>query len=223
MFSKFFKNDNGRKSLIKKYKQYRNIGKNFSQKVLEKFTDQQSLLAISKLMGISEGKTLVLDSEEELNFIMDFSLFEYQVQGKTFLQRYKEENLQLEEKEAQLLEAKLSAYSSLFKIIKVQPADATITLRDIFNNGKEVKIIDINFSRTARPGLLMFTRIVPFPDFNMTSGIFFIFPEHSEKSLLKRYKVMKIRVKSDNESVQKYIAFFKLNRKEGLEAKTADI
>jgi hypothetical protein len=223
MFRKLFPGDDSQKSLIRKYKQYRNIGKNFSQKVLEQFTDQQSLLAISKLMGISEGKTLVLDSEEELNFIMDFSLYEYQVQGKTFLQKYKEENLQLDEKEAQLLEAKLSAYSSLFKIIEVQPANATITLSDIFNHGKEVKIIDINFSRTARPGLLMFTRIVPFPDFNMTSGIFFIFPEHSEKSLLKRYKVMKKKVKSDNESVQKYIAFFKLNRKEGLEAKTINI
>ncbi len=223
MFRQLFQRDKNKQSLIKKYKQYRNIAEKFSHKVVEKYTDEKSMLVVSKLLGIREGKTLVLQSDEELNFIMDFSLYEYQVQGKTFLQRYKEDNLELDDKEAELLEAKMSAYSSLFKIVEVDPANISVTLRDILNDDKEVKITDINFSKTAIPGLLMFTRIIPLSEFNVTSGMFCIFPEHSQKSLLKRYKIMKKKVKSDNESIQKYVAFFKLNRKEGLEAQTRDI
>ena len=223
MFPKFFQGDDRKKPLLKKYKQYRNLGKDFCQEIIEKFTDKHSLLAVSKLMGIGQGETFVLDSEEEVGFIMDFSLFEYQVKGKTFLQRYKEENPELNEDEANLLEAQLLAYSSLFKIMETDPANAIVVLNDILNDDKEVKIIDINLSRTGRLGLLMFTRIVPFPDFNMTSGMFCLFPENSQRSLLKRYKIMKKKVKSDNESIQRFIAFFKLNRKEGLDLKTVDI
>jgi hypothetical protein len=223
MFTKFFQGDETQKSPIKKYKQYRNIGKDLSQKILEKFTDEQSLLVVSKLLGIRQGKTLVLDSEEELNFIMDFSLFEYQAKGKTFLQRYKEETPELNEKEADIIEAKLLSYTSLFKILETDPAHASVTLGDILNDGKPVTILDINLSRSARPGLLIFTRIVPFSEFNMTSGMFCLFPENSERNLLKRYKIMIKKVKSEIESVRRFVAFFKLNRTEGLEAKTADI
>lgn len=223
MIPKFFSGDESQKSLVKKYKQYRKIGKDFSQKILEKFTDKQSLLAVGKLMGIAPGKTLVFDSEEEMHFVMDFSLFEYQVQGKSFLERYKEENPELNEQEAKLLEAQLSAYTSLFKIRETSPANATVTLEDLFNDGQEVKFLDINLSRTAKPGWLIFMRIVPFPDFNMSSGMFCLFPKNSEKYLLKRYQIMRKKVKLERESVQRFIAFFKLKRKEGLEIKTVDI
>lgn len=223
MLSNFFQGDKHQKFLINEYKQYRKIGKDFTQRILEKFTDEQSLLGVGKLMGIVQGKTFVFDLEEEVSCLMDFSLFEYKVKGKSILQRYKEENPDLNEKEAKLLEAQLLAYTSLFKIIETEPRLGSITLADLLNDDQEIKVLNINLSRTARAGLLIFTRIIPFPDFNMSSGIYFAFPENSERALLKRYKIMRNKVKSNSESAQRFIAFFKLNRKEGLEGKTADI
>ena len=222
MSTKFFQGDESQKSLIKKYQQYRNIGKDLTQKIFQEFTDSQSIQAVAKLMGIWQRGTLILESDEEFNFIMDFSLFEYFVKGKNFIQRYQEENSELDEKESEMLEAQFLSYTSLFKILETEPANARMTLGDLFNDNQEVEIININLSQTARPGLLMFTRILPFSDFNMASGMFGIFPENSERHLMKRYNIMRKRVKSEIESVQRFIAFFKLNRTEGLETKTTE-
>jgi hypothetical protein len=222
MSTKFFQGDESPKSLIKKYKQYQSIGKDLSQKIFQEFSDSQSIRAVGKLMGIWHGGTLVLESEEEFNFIMDFSLFEYLVKEKNFIQRYQEENSELDEKESEMIEAQLLSYTSLFKILETEPANASVKLGDLLGDGQEVKVINVNLSRTAKPGLLMFTRVIPFPDFNMTSGMYCIFPEDSARRLLKSYKIMHRKVKSEIESAQRFIAFFKLNRREGLEIRTTD-
>ena len=84
MFTSWSKADKDQKIRIRKYQQYRGNAQKLSEKVIEKFTDNQSLKVVGKLLGITEGTTVVLDSEEELNFVMDFSIFEYQVEGKNF-------------------------------------------------------------------------------------------------------------------------------------------
>ena len=224
MFTSWSKADKDQKIRIRKYQQYRGIAQKLSEKVIEKFTDNQSLKVVGKLLGITEGKTVMLDSEEELNFVMDFSIFEYQVEGKNFVQRYQEdETAKKTEIETEILAAQGLSYTSLFKITETDPVNATITLSDLLNNNQELKIININLSRTAYPGLLIFTRIEPFADFNAASGMYALFPEVSERSLLKKMKIMMRKVKSDVESVQRFVAFFKLNRKEGLMTKTAEV
>lgn len=211
------RNNQGEKLLLKKYKQYRKLSRELAEKILERYTDEKSLKTASQLMGIREGNTLVLESEDEVAFLMDFSLFEYLVEGKNFIQRYLEEEAEISETERSLLQAKLSNYTSLFEIVEANGKTAQVKLKDLLESSPEITILDINMSRTARPGLLIFTRIVPYPDFNMTSGMFCLFEARTSKTLLKRFKVMKKRVKSDSESIQRFIAFFKLNRKEGLE------
>jgi hypothetical protein len=224
MFTSWSKADKDQKIRIQKYQQYRGIAQKLSEKVIEKFTDNQSLKVVGKLLGITEGKTVMLDSEEELNFITDFSLFEYQVEGKNFVQRYQEdETAKKTEIEMEILTAQSLSYTSFFKITETDPVNATVTLSDLLNNNQELKIININLSQTAYPGLLIFTRIEPFADFNVSSGMFALFSGDSERSLLKKMKIMMRKVKSDLESVQRFVAFFKLNRKEGLMTKTAEV
>lgn len=224
MFTSWSKAHKDQKIRIQKYQQYRGIAQKLSEKVIEKFTDDQSLKVVGKLMGITEGKTVMLDSEEELNFIMDFSLFEYQVEGKNFVQRYQEdETAKKTEIEMEILTAQSLSYTSFFKITETDPVNATVTLSDLLNNNQDLQIININLSRTAYPGLLIFTRIEPFADFYAASGMFALFSGDSERSLLKKMKIMMRKVKSDVESVQRFVAFFKLNRKEGLMTKTAEV
>jgi len=224
MFTSWSKADKDQKIRIRKYQQYRGIAQKLSEKVIEKFTDNQSLKVVGKLLGITEGKTVMLDSEEELNFVMDFSIFEYQVEGKNFVQRYQEdETAKKTEIETEILAAQGLSYTSLFKITETDPVNATVTLSDLLNNNQELKIININLSQTAYPGLLIFTRIEPFADFNVSSGMFALFSGDSERSLLKKMKIMMRKIKSDSESVQRFVAFFKLNRKEGLMTKTAEV
>jgi hypothetical protein len=225
MFQNPFRNSGTRNlnPTVVAYKEYKNTAKNLVQEIIEYYTDEKALNYTSQLMGIKHGKELLLESEEEINFLMDFMVYEYQVDGKNFLERYLNSGQDLNLKETEIIKAKLSAYTSLFEIFETDANSATVTLIDQLNAGEVVKILDINLSKTASPGILLFTRIIPCKDFNTTSGIFAIFSGKSLKALLKKYKVMKSRVKSDRESVQRFIAFFKINRTEGLDVETIDV
>lgn len=220
MFQNIFRAKSPESLLIEEYKKYRNEAKKLSEIILAKYNDGQSLDTVTRLMGIRHGKSIIVDSDEELNFIMDFSLYEYRVDGKNFLERYQLSNPELNPNESNVLTAKLSAYTSLFKFIDTDPASATILLSDLLNNGKEVILMDTNLSQTAKPGYSMFTRLVPFNDLNMSSGMFCVFPETYERALLKEYKSKMKKVKSDIESQQKFMAFYKLSRTKGMDTMT---
>lgn len=216
MSIQFSPNHDDEASIVKKYREYRKVTKDLVQTVLEKFVDNQSLRFAGRLMGILQQKTFMLESEEDMDFVMDFCLFEYQINGKNLWQRYQEEVAAPSEIEAEIIQASLLAYSSLFTILETDPEHGSVTLLDLFNDGKEIQIIDINLSETAEDGFIIFVRIIPFADFNMTSGIFCVFPENAERSLLKKIKIMMKKVKSEMESVQRFVAIFKLNKKIGL-------
>ena len=64
---------------------------------------------------------------------------------------------------------------------------------------------------------MIFTRLVPLPDFNITGVFGFPFNEHLEEELLKEYKHIAKRVKSSDESIKRYLAFFKLFKRHGIE------
>jgi hypothetical protein len=149
MFKNIFRPTSPDNLLIEEYKKYRNSAKKLSEVILSKYTDNQSLETITRLMGVRHGKSIIMDSDEELNFLMDFSLYEYRVDGKNFLERYQESNSELDQNEAKIIAAQLLAYTSLFKIIDTNPSNATLLLSDLLNNGQEIKLMDINLSTTA--------------------------------------------------------------------------
>jgi hypothetical protein len=223
MTPKFLYSNKNRKQLISKYKQYRKIATDLTDKIAEELTTPEDLRAVGRLMGILREKTFVFESEEEFNFLNDFRLFEYLSDGKNFIQRYQEKEYQLDEKQTEVINASILSYTSLFKIIKADPESATITLNDLLNNEQEIEIININLSQTAQIDLLIFTRIMPFSDFNMTSGMFCLFPKNSERFLLKQVRITMKTVKSEIGSIRRFIAFFKLNRKKGLRTNTIEI
>jgi len=94
-------------------------------------------------------------------------------------------------------------------------------LADRLQQREDLPLIDMMFSRTAAPGMLLFTRVVPLAGMNMTAGIAFAFPGGSEAHLLRRYKRLGKRVKADTEAARRLVAFFQLNRTEGIEVSFA--
>jgi hypothetical protein len=87
------------------------------------------------------------------------------------------------------------------------------------NKKDNIKLIDIAFSKTAIIGLLLFIRLVPFKDFNMTSGVSFVFPEDLKENLLRRYKKLSKKVESDSDSIKRFVSFFRLNKIGGMEVR----
>ncbi len=207
-------------NLIGKYKKYRKTSMQLIDKILDSYINRDIMQYSGELLGIWDNGVLIFDDENEIDVIMDFVLNEYRINNKNFIEIYRDEVGWRNKREKEILEAFISAYTSLFRIVAISESENTLILHDILNKKYNIKLIDIAFSQTAFPGLLFFIRLVPFKDFNMTSGISFVFPGKLKKYLLREYKRLSKKVKSNNESVRRFVAFFKLNRIYGIETRT---
>ncbi len=204
--------------LVKKYKKYRQTGQKLHSQVHEIGLKDEAFEEATALLGIRKGKTIVLENENEVASVMDFALYDCRWQGKSAVERYQEEVGGKTAIERDLLTGILSAYTSLFRIESVRKAERTLTFTDLLADGSDpVQIIDVGFSETAVPGLLIFFRLVPLAEFNMSAGAAFVFPANRERYLLRQHKAIMRQVKSEDTAVQRYVAFFKLNQRVGLE------
>ena len=213
----FFK----KKRTVTKYQQYREIGKALNHKIIDRFVDRVIILSSGKYLGLvsrCKRNTLIFDNESESDALMDFAINEYNIDEKNAAQLYKE-NAELNDIESEILDALVKSYTSLFIITDVKERDNKLILADLLNkNNDPIEIIDIGLSLTAPVGLLMFLRVVPFADFNITGGFGFGFNGDLGDFLLREYKLRAKNVKSPSESIKRYVALFKLHRLYGIEA-----
>jgi hypothetical protein len=218
--NKLFKKENTA-TVIEKYKEYRKVSRELNNKIIEKCLNPDVFKKSATLLGAARGDILVLDTEDEMNILMDFALREYKVNKQTTVEIYQEKIGGENEIEKEILDAFVSSYTSLFKIISISKAEKLLTLEDKLNQKENIKIIDRALSKSAAPGILVFIRIVPFKDFNMSAGILFAFYGELEKNLLKKYKLASKKVKSDSESIKRFVAFYKLSKTDGIQVRYA--
>lgn len=196
--------------VIEKYKKIREVGMPLNHKMIESCLSKEILFNSAKLLGIVQRDELIFENEEEMSVLMDFTLHEYKVNNKNAVQVYREKIGGQNEIENEILASLLSSYTSLFKVFGI--SENILLLRDILKKeDKLIKLIDISFSKTATPGMLLFTRAVPFNDFYRTSGISFAFRSDMEKYIIRRYGKISKKIKTGSDSMKRYISFFQLN------------
>jgi len=83
---------------------------------------------------------------------------------------------------------------------------------------EEIKLTDINHSKSATPGILLFFRLVPCEQFNMTSGVSMPFPGQVEEHLLTVVEQVNEKVTSHHKDVIRFRTFFEMYRKYGYNA-----
>ena len=207
---------------LNKYKQLREVGMRLSQEIPKIYSP--NLLEISRILGMTQGKEIVFEDEEEINFLIDFCLFEHLSEGQNILERYRADHPKLKPIDVLYLDMAKASYTSLFKVIDVNPKESTITVVDLLNEfDQPLSVINVNLSKTAIRDYVIFSRLLSNEELNCFSGMVAVFDEGSDRALLKRYKVMKNRIKSDRESVQRFVACFKLKRARGKRVVTRSI
>lgn len=174
---------------------------------------------IARLLGIKHGGNVVLESEEEINFMIDFYLNEYDYQGQNFYEQYREEHPNIDERQVAYLDAAQQSYTSFFEIVDIQVGRDILVAKDLLNSSELHEITNRGLSLTGQIGYIIFSRFLSFSDFNSFSGMYALFPNSC--NIIKRQKVMKKRVKSNKDSIQRFVAAFKLNRKFGIEIHTS--
>lgn len=204
-------------NISKKYKKYRKAAIELNKKITEKVFDAVDLDDAVNLLGFDRrGRTIIFDSEFEMDVMSDFMMFESIKGEKRSIDVYKEKYPAETDFEEEILEALINSRSSLFKIEHIDKKDNTIWLFDILNEKQNIPLVDIGLSMSAETGFLMFTRLIPFEDFCMTSGVSFVFNPNLETYVARRYKKIMKKFKSENDSTRKFVAFFRLSKECGM-------
>lgn len=207
------------KRIIEKYKKYKEIAIELNQKMVRSpCLTRDMLLKSGKLLGIARHGTFVFNSEDETSVLMEFALNE-RVSGKTVVEIYREKVGWENDIEKELLDGLISSYTSLFKVVYVSEKRNRVVLHDLLNRRENTEIIDISFSKTAIPGLLLFIRLVSLKDFNKTSGVSFAFQGDREEYICRKYTEISKRIKSRSESLKRFVAFYKLSKSHGIEVR----
>ena len=205
-------------NLTEIYKAYRKVGKNLNHKIMNACLERDVIMECAKLLGISHGTKLIFESEDESSVLMDFALNDYKVDNKNTVEIYRERIGGKGKIEEEILDALIASNTSLFKVSSISAREHLVFLESLLTK-MSLPLMDITFSETAVPGMLFFTRVIQLKDFNMTSGVSFAFPGNLEKYILRRYEVLSRKVPSNNPSVRRFVAFYKLNKSKDIDVR----
>jgi uncharacterized protein YjiS (DUF1127 family) len=205
---------------VGRYQAYRRTCRELADKIRDALVERDTLMAAGRLLGIARGRTFRLEEENEVNALIDFTLYE-RLRGPAPVQRYRESIGGQTALERDALEAMCAARTALFRVVETVPGENELWLAECSTESPAVKLVDIGLSRSGVPGMLLFTRVIPCPDFHMGSGIAFVFPAARARYLQRRAQVLERRVRSDDPAIRRFVAYFRLNRSEGIEVEFA--
>jgi|GEM_PF-470030 len=195
------------------YIHFRKTGRALSTKIIKSDVIPFDPKVIAKRMGILEGKQLILEGEQEMDAMMDFGLQDIKVADKSHFQRYAELGLpDTTPDEYVVMDARNHSFMSLYQITNADSAACTVHVIDLLNKNAPLQFQEIGLSQTGKPGSLIFTRLLPFPNFLVTGGVSFIFnPIHKDR-LIKGYNLLKFKANGKLRSDQTFLYFFRQNR-----------
>lgn len=198
------------------YRRYRLAGKDLNQKIVESQVGDAALTYGAETLGLGRKRRLVLETEDDISVLMDYLFYEYWVNGQSLVNRYRETVGGQTPLEQELLAAMSGATTSLFRIEAAEPTTGVLYLTDLLTEGQSLTLMDINFSQTAQPGMLLFIRPIRLPNFSMTSGFAFVFPGAEEERLLKLARHPHRQGPVPPASARRYETLFKQSRRRGL-------
>lgn len=151
-----------------RYQVLRKAGMRLSMRLVESLSKGELQRGASNL-GILQGQQIVFDTEDQSAVLMDYCIHDLRQNGVSAVEKFLAAPPPgLSADETVFLEGMRSARYSLFVVEAATPG-AGIDVRDMLRDDR-LFIVDMGFSRSARPGLVMASRVLSPEGINMTSG-----------------------------------------------------
>lgn len=90
-------------------------------------------------------------------------------------------------------------------------------MTDLLSDRGEISVLELNFSPTGEPGILLFFRPLQYDEFTITSGVSFPFPKEEKNRLRTEYEDRIDPVNSTSQSLQRFTTFYDLFRDYGIQ------
>ena len=205
------------------YRAIRESGKELGSKIFKYAVDnnKNEMISTAKLLGLWNGKMFIFESENDSNALMDFLVFEKPTQNTPAFKRFHMSNPGLNDVQQEQINGMYHNFSSLFEVKSIDRMGNTLVLADLLdNNRKEYLLMDIGMSKTAPVGFVMFTRLIPIRDINMTSGVSFGFENKYKDKLLSAISLATFQKRRKLNSNEIYVLMHNKNRQFGMETRT---
>jgi hypothetical protein len=198
------------------YEQYRNGQLTFiNEKIIPSLDNEVIMDSAIALDMIDKKGKIIYEDESSINYLLDFAIYEHKIEGKNIIERYVENHEPENAIEEVVISTLLKSFTSLFRVVNISPTKNMIFLKDTFNQIKNLRLIDVASSQTLDTSTLVFARILPFPELNMTSGAPFVFSDDMEIRLTGDYKRITENMIRDT-TTNKFVWFYNANKHHGL-------
>jgi hypothetical protein len=158
-----------RAEVLTRYRHFREISKQHHSAALD-FLSKDAIMSQARRLGLVQGKTLVLDSMDDLTLAFDLSIHTAPKDRSRAIDRYaRAVRLAPGSDEALVLEAMRCARFSIISI-KRRHNVAGLIVEDLFRGG-EFWLVDEALERSLRDGVALATRLFTLDDFAMTAGV----------------------------------------------------
>jgi hypothetical protein len=165
-------NDNSlpsRNEVLARYRRLREISKRHHHEVL-KFISGDAILRQAHRLGLAQGKTLILDDMDEMNYVCDLVIHTAAAGRSRAIDRYaRSARLAAQSDEALVLEAMRAACFSIL-VIERRHETAGLVATDLFRRA-EVWLVDIGLESSIPDGGIIATRLFTPERFAMTAGV----------------------------------------------------
>lgn len=205
------------------YRAIREAGTELSRKIFKYSVDdnKHEIISSAKLLGFWNGKMIVFGTDSDSETLMDFMVFEKSTQNVPAYIRFHRSNPELDDLQQENMNGIHNFHSSLFEVISVDPIGNTAVLEDLLDaSRKEYQLMDIGMSKTATTGFVLFTRLIPIRDVNMTSGVSFLFERIYKDKLLSAISLAAFKKRRKLTSTELYILMNEKNKQYGMATRT---
>jgi hypothetical protein len=158
-----------RDEIIGRYRHLREISKRINDGLLE-LVPQTAIIKQARRLGLTHGRTLLLDSMDQMAFLFDLAIYTAPPDRTRAIDRYaRAARFQPESDEARVLEAMRNARFVLGTIERRHEA-AGLVLRDLLRQ-TDVWLVDEGLERSIAGGAALVTRVFTPDEFSVTCGV----------------------------------------------------
>jgi len=207
------------------YRAIRESGRELGSEIFKYAVEnnKHDLISAAKLLGFWDGKMMVFNSDNDSETLMDFIVFEKSTQIVPAFRRFYSKNPELIDLQKENMNGMLNQYSSLFEIKSIDSIGNTLVLVDLLDDSKtEYLLMDVGMSKTALPGFILFTRIIPIRDINMTSGVSFGFEKIYKDKLLSAISLAAFKKRRKLNGTEIFLLIHEKNLQFGKETRTEE-
>lgn len=157
-----------RDELISRYRHLRSVGVQLNHKLVGRLSPDV-LDEGGKKLGLIKKGTLVFDSENEMAVLMDYCIYNVYRNGRNAWEQYlRDSPPPPDSDEMRCLEAMQRAIYSIFMVEEAIEGLGVI-LRD-FRSDQRLLVVDQGLGSTAKPNLVLASRLLFHDQFSMTGG-----------------------------------------------------